>query len=263
MIIDYEKTFAAFVHQAADAAGAITLQYFRKEIPIDAKDDKSPVTQADREIELKLRDMIAAQFPSHGIIGEEFGTTNKDAEFVWVLDPIDGTRAFMTGKPLFGTIIGLMHNGKPVVGCVDQAFTRERWFGIADQFATHNGVRIKTAPPRALNASRLYTGSPDMFRGDTFDTYLNLCRTARWPQYGCDCYAYGLVAMGWADLVVEQRLKIYDIAGIAPIISGAGGFVGDWNLNPISFDFNGTVIAASCKELAAETATLLTSRPTA
>lgn len=252
MTTDYEKLFAPFVAEAADLAGQITLNYFRKEIPIDDKDDKSPVTKADREIEQALRDMIAKKFPTHGIIGEEFASSNEGAEFVWVIDPIDGTRAFMTGKPLFGTIIGLMHNGKPTVGCIDQAFTKERWFGIADTYATHNGNPIKVAAPRKLAASRLYTGSPDMFRGENFEKYLALCRAAKWPQYGCDCYAYGLQAMGWCDLVVEQDLKIYDVAGVIPIITGAGGFTANWDLTPISFDFSGHMIAASTKELAEE-----------
>ena len=214
------------------------------------------------EIEQALRDLINNTFPTHGIIGEEFGMVNEKAEFVWVIDPIDGTRAFMTGKPLFGTIIGLAHNGKPVVGAIDQAFTKERWFGIADHSATHNGTPIKVAPPRLLEAARLYTGSPDMFRGDQFDNYLTLCRTAKYPQYGCDCYAYGLVAMGWADLVVEQDLKIYDIAGIVPIITGAGGYVSDWQLNPITLDFNGHVIATSAQTLAAQAAEIFGCRGT-
>jgi inositol-phosphate phosphatase/L-galactose 1-phosphate phosphatase/histidinol-phosphatase len=249
---DYQKLFADFVNEACDIAGQVTLNYFRKEIPIDDKQDKSPVTQADREIEQRLRDLIGKTFPNHGIIGEEFGVTNDKAEFVWIIDPIDGTRAFMTGKPLFGTIIGLMHNGKPTVGAINQAYTKERWFGIADQLATHNNQPIKVASPRKLEASRLYTGSPDMFRGEDFENYLSLCRSAKWPQYGCDCYAYGLLAMGWTDLVVEKRLKIYDVAGVIPIITGAGGFTGDWDLNPVTVDFNGCFVASSTKELAAE-----------
>lgn len=257
MIVDYEKLFAAFFNAAADQAGQITLKYFRHDLIIDAKDDRSPVTQADREIEQNLRDMIAKKFPTHGIIGEEFGTHNTAAEFVWVIDPIDGTRAFMTGKPLFGTIIGLMHNGKPVIGCIDQAFTKERWFGITDQFATHNHQPIKVAPPRGLDQARLYVGSPDMFRGDKFENYLALCRAAKWPQYGCDCYAYGLMAMGWVDCVVERDLKIHDVAGIIPIITGAGGFIGDWDLNPITLDFNGECVAASHKDLARQATDLL------
>jgi len=252
MTTDYEKLFATFMNEMADAAGDIALTYFRKHVSIEAKDDKSPVTQADREIEQRLRALIAKKFPSHGVVGEEFGKENEKAEFVWVIDPIDGTRAFMTGKPLFGTIIGLMHEGMPRVGCVDQAFTKERWFGIDNAYATHNGARIHVAAPRALADARLYTGSPDMFRGDNFESYLDLCRAVKWPQYGCDCYAYGLLAMGWTDLVVEQKLKIHDVAGIAPIITGAEGFLADWDLKPVTFDYAGTAVASSCKELAAE-----------
>ena len=253
---DYQKQFEPFFHQLADAARGITLNYFRKSIPIDEKDDRSPVTTADQEIETRLRDMIAKEFPAHGIIGEEFGKSHEDAEFVWVIDPIDGTRAFMTGKPLFGTIIGLMHNGKPAVGLIDQGFTNERWFGVMNKMATHNGAPIHVAPPRKLEAARMYTGSPNMFEGKNFDGWVRLCRAAKWPQYGADCYAYGLVAMGWADVCVEQCLKIHDVAGIAPIITGAGGFMSDWRGQPITMAFEGYAVAASCKELAMEASAL-------
>ncbi len=252
MSIDYEKLFKPFMDEAADLAGQVALAYFRKEIPVEAKDDKSPVTQADREIEQKLRALIAKKFPDHGVVGEEFGASDENAEFVWVIDPIDGTRAFMTGRPQFGMILGLMHDGKPVVGCIDQPFTKERWFGIDNAFATHNGKRIKVAAPRKLEESRLYAGAPLAFFGENFDAYVALCRTAKWPQYNGDCYAYGLLAMGFVDVVVEQHLKIYDVAGVAPIITGAGGYIGDWDFKPIGFDFSGYVVASSAKELAAQ-----------
>jgi histidinol phosphatase-like enzyme (inositol monophosphatase family) len=224
MTPDYQQHFTRIFQELADAAGKIALHYFRSDLTIEAKDDLSPVTEADRAIELKLREIIEKAFPTHGFIGEEFGTSNISAEFVWVVDPIDGTRAFMTGKPLFGTLIGLMHGGKPMVGLIEQPFTKERWFGIDSEWAEWNGKRIHVSPSRRLEDARLYAGSPHMFGNDDADTYLKLCRTARWLQYGCDCYAYGLMAMGCADLVVEQKLKIYDVAGIAPIITGAGGF---------------------------------------
>lgn len=258
---DYEKLFGAFMNEAADAAGKVALNYFRKVIPVDDKQDKSPVTQADREIEQVLRGMIKHQFPDHGIFGEEFGKENVDAEFVWCLDPIDGTKSFITGRPLFGTIIGLLHNGKPVAGIIDQAFTEERWFGITDTLATHNGKRIRVAPPRKLDAARLYTGSINMFEGENFDGYLRLCRAAKLTQYACDAYAYGLLGMGWCDVVVEQCLKLYDVAGAVPIITGAGGFMTDWNGKPITIDFEdvskGEAIAASSVELAKESVAIL------
>ena len=247
--MNYEQTFADFFTELGDAAGAIALKYFRKLIPVDEKEDKSPVTQADREIEQELRDMIDARFPNHGIIGEEFGRHNPDAEFVWVIDPIDGTKSFATGRPLFGTIVGLMHNGVPVVGMIDQAFTKERWFGVTDKIARHNGAAVRVAAPRTIDNARLYIGSVSMF-DDSIPHYINLCRAAKWTQHGCDCYAYGLLAMGWCDLVVEQKLGLYDVAGIVPIITGAGGFIGDWQGNPITAKFNGKAIAASTRALA-------------
>jgi inositol-phosphate phosphatase/L-galactose 1-phosphate phosphatase/histidinol-phosphatase len=255
--MDYEKQFSGFLNEAADAAGTIAMKYFRGAFPVDEKQDRSPVTQADREIEQTFRALVNKAFPDHGIIGEEFGKERAEAAFVWVIDPIDGTRAFMTGKPLFGTIIGLMHEGRPVVGLIDQAFTHERWFGVSDRFATHNGKPIKVASPRGLDTSRLFTGAPEMFHGPYAEKHKDLCRAARWQQYGCDCYAYGLLAMGWADLVVEQKLGLHDAVGIVPIVTGAGGFIGDWSMNPIGFDFTGQMIAASSKALAMQAADIL------
>lgn len=254
---DYEKLFGSFTQQLADAAGNVALKYFRQVIPVDDKDDKSPVTQADREIEQTLRALINKQFPEHGIIGEEFGKENEDAEFVWCLDPIDGTKSFITGRPMFGTIIGLLHDGKPVVGLIDQAFTRERWFGVADTLATLNGRPVRVAPTRKLNAARLYTGSINMFEGDNFEGYLRLCRAAKLTQYSCDAYAYGLLSMGWADVIVEQCLKLYDVAGAMPIITGAGGYFATWNSKPIDIHFIGEAVAASSKELAMEAIAVL------
>lgn len=254
MSADYEKRFTGFFDELADVAGAIARDYFRRTIPVDDKQDKSPVTQADREIEQKLRALIGKTFPGHGIIGEEYGRNNAAAEFVWVIDPIDGTKSFATGRPLFGTIIGLMHRGVPVMGLIEQAYTRERWFGVAGQFARHNGKPIKVAQPRVLENARLYIGSIDMFEGENFAGFLELSRAAKWTQYACDCYAYGLLSMGWADVVVEQRLGLHDVAGIAPIVTGAGGFIGDWSGNPIGMDFKGHAVAASSHELAMKAA---------
>jgi histidinol phosphatase-like enzyme (inositol monophosphatase family) len=254
---DYEKLFAPFMNEAADAAGKVALSYFRKTIPVDDKQDKSPVTQADREIEQTLRALITKKYPNHGIIGEEFGNERADAEFVWCLDPIDGTKSFITGRPMFGTIIGLLHNGKPVAGIVDQAYTKERWFGITSTMATHNGTPIRVAPPRKLAEARLYTGSINMFEGENFEGYLHLCRAAKLTQYACDCYAYGLLAMGWADAMVEQCLKLYDVAGAAPIITGAGGYIAKWDGTEIDINFEGEAVAASTKELAREAVSII------
>jgi fructose-1,6-bisphosphatase/inositol monophosphatase family enzyme len=134
----------------------------------------------------------------------------------------------MTGKPLFGTIIGLMYQGAPFMGALDQPFTRERWLGVQNKGATWNGKPIRVSSPRPLAEARLYVGSPQMF-SDRIPAYLKLSSAAKWPQFACDCYAYGLMAMGHADLVVEQKLKLYDVAGLAPIVTGAGGIFVDWD----------------------------------
>ena len=255
--LDFEKQFAGFFDEMADAARDIALRYFRKNLVVDEKEDKTPVTQADREIEQKLRELIKQKFPAHGVIGEEFGKDNEKAEFVWVIDPIDGTKAFATGRPTFGTIIGLAHNGKPVVGLVEQAFTRERWFGVTDLFCRHNGAPAKVAPPRALSAARFFTTTPAMFEGGYEDGFERLLKNVKWPVYSCDCYAYGLVALGWADLVVERDLKVHDVVGLVPLITGAGGYAADWQGNAIDLDTDGTMIAASTKALALEALAVL------
>lgn len=247
---DYEKEFEGFFNEMAEEARKIALKYFRSNLVVSDKDDKSPVTLADKEIEAKLRDMILKKYPTHGIVGEEYGKENETAEFVWVIDPIDGTKAFATGKPLFGTIIGLVHSNRPTVGLIDQAFTKERWFGVSDLFCRYNNQLTKVAPPRPLEGARFYTAAPEMFHGDVFEDFETLRKSTKWALYGCDCYAYGLLAIGSVDLVIEQYLGLHDIMGLIPVIKGAGGHVSDWNGKEIGLDSDGKIIAASCKPLA-------------
>ncbi len=252
MSLDYEKQFAGFFDELAETAGSVALRYFRKNLIVDEKDDKTPVTQADREIEQKLRDMIHKKFPAHGVIGEEYGGEKEEAEFVWVIDPIDGTSAFATGRPTFGTIVGLAHNAKPAVGLIEQPFTKERWFGVSNLFCRYNRMNAKVAPYRPLSAARFHTTTPAMFDGGQEALFDHLRKAVKLPSYSCDCYAYGLLAIGWMDLVIEQKMKVPDLIGLVPIISGAGGFVSDWQGNPITLTNNGTIIAASGNSLALE-----------
>jgi len=247
---DYEKEFKGFFDEMAEEARVIALKYFRSNLVVSEKNDKSPVTLADKEIEATLRDMIRKRYPAHGIIGEEYGKENETAEFVWVIDPIDGTRAFATGKPLFGTIIGLAHNGRPMVGLIDQAFTKERWLGVSDSFCRYNNQLTKVAPPRPLEAARFYTGNPELFHGDIFENFETLRKSTKWAFYECDCYAYGLLAIGSVDLVIEQCLGLHDIIGLVPIITGAGGYVSDWDGKEIGLGSGDKIVAASCKPLA-------------
>lgn len=220
-------------HKIADAARVITLKYFRSKLfQIIDKADQSPVTIADREAEEVMRALLAEHFPSHAIYGEEWGLTMPEggSDYVWVLDPIDGTKSFITGKPVFGTLIALMHKGVPVLGIIDQPVLQERWLGIKGQVTTLNGVEIQTrSATTLLKDAYLYTTSPHLFAGEKEEAFIRVRNKVKVPLYGCDCYAYGLVAAGHVDLVIESGLKPYDYLAIVPVVEGAGGVMTNWD----------------------------------
>lgn len=222
-------SFLPLAHDLADAAGRIIASYFRTPIGVDDKADASPVTIADREAERVMREIIARRAPSHGVLGEEHGADRTDAEWVWVLDPIDGTKAFITGLPMFGTLIALTRRGEPVLGIIDQPILRERWVGATGMRSTMNGRPIATRACDALEKAYLYSTSPQMFVGADEATYAKLFARVKLGRFGGDCYAAGLVALGFADLMVEGMLKPYDYCALVPVIEGAGGRVTDWN----------------------------------
>ncbi|HTV89045.1 MAG TPA: histidinol-phosphatase [Stellaceae bacterium] len=236
--------FLTLANDLADAAAAAIRPYFRQPIAVDDKPDRSPVTAADRAAEAAMRQLIAAQFPDHGIIGEEFGGEREAAEFVWVLDPIDGTKSFISGVPLFGTLIALTRRGRPVLGIIDQPIQRERWIGVEGRPTTFNGAPVRCRVCASLAVATLFATSPDMFKDGDDAAFARLARSAKLVRYGGDCYAYGLVALGLIDLVVEASLKPYDFSAIAPIIAGAGGVATDWRGAPLSLASDGRVVAA-------------------
>lgn len=229
----------------ADAARPITTRYFRTGAEILDKADTTPVTIADREAETAMRELIEAAFPTHGIVGEEFEVVRPDAELVWVLDPIDGTKSFVTGKPLFGTLIGLARGGVPVLGIVDQPVLGERWIGAAGRATTFNGKPTTVRACAALENAWLYATSPDMF-GDGADgaAFDRLRRGVKHALYGADCYAYGLLACGFVDLVCEADLKPFDFTAVVPVVEGAGGVMTDWRGAPLTTASDGRVLAA-------------------
>ncbi|EED94515.1 inositol monophosphatase, partial [Thalassiosira pseudonana CCMP1335] len=196
----------------------------------------SPVTLADRAAERVMRDLIEKEFPEHGIYGEEFGVVREDADWVWVLDPIDGTRSFITGKPLFGTLISCLYKGTPVIGIIDQCVLNERWVGVAGETSTLNGKPIQTDGVQLLKDAELYSTSPDMFKsGDELFKFDAMRSAVRTPHYGADCYAYALVASGFgADVVVEADLGLYDYCALVPVLEGAGGVISDWTGDVLS-----------------------------
>jgi inositol-phosphate phosphatase / L-galactose 1-phosphate phosphatase / histidinol-phosphatase len=245
--IDHLNSYLALASELADAAGAAIRPYFRTALTVDDKADLSPVTAADRAAELAMRQMIAARFPEHGIIGEEYGREHEDAEYVWVLDPIDGTKSFISGVPLFGTLIALAHHGRPILGVIDQPISRERWVGAAGRATTHNGAPIRSRACPGIAAATVFATTPDMFKGTDSGAFARVASAAKLVRYGADCYAYGLVALGFADVVIEAELKTYDFSAMLPIIEGAGGVATDWQGAPLGLSSDGRVLIAGDK----------------
>ena len=237
--------YLSFAEELADASGAEVLKYFRRPLDVESKADTSPVTIADRQSEKAMRDLIEKRFPSHGIVGEEFGKKDENAEFVWVLDPIDGTKSFITGSPLFGTLIALLHNGEPVVGVINQPYIRERWTGAKGEPSRFNGREIHTRKCESLEKSAVFsTGGRLMFKNpDDYRRFESLSKPAAVTRFSADCYAYGLLAMGCVDIVCEAGMKLYDYAALIPVVTGAGGVMTDWNGKALGTDSDGHVLA--------------------
>jgi myo-inositol-1(or 4)-monophosphatase len=252
--------FIAAAEAAADAAGAVIRPLFRSRLLVEAKGDASPVTEADREAERTIRALLAERFPDHGMLGEEFGATGIGAEYVWVIDPIDGTRAFVTGRPLFGTLIGLLHHGRPVLGLIDQPATGERWIGAAGRPLMFRGPMGGTPgcrPCAALAEAELSCTSPSMFTEAEAPRFAAVRDAARRVTWGGDCYSYGLLALGLVDAVVESDLKPWDWVPLAPVIEAAGGRLVDWSGAPLDLEGPGQVVAVGDPALLPEILALL------
>ncbi len=256
----------AFFHDLADAAGAAILPLFRTRITVEDKDGRAgfdPVTEADRAAEAAMRRLIEASYPEHGIFGEEYGEKPAQGPFTWVLDPIDGTRAFIAGLPTWGTIIGLTRDGAPVAGLFDQPFTGERLWAVdgPTQYRDRNGARQVTSRRRdALADATLMTTTPALFdRGAERAAYDRIEALSRNVRYGGDAYAYGLIAQGHVDLVVEAGLQPYDVVGLIPIVTGAGGVMTTWT--GASAAGGGRIVAAGSAALHAQALALLADTP--
>jgi histidinol phosphatase-like enzyme (inositol monophosphatase family) len=237
---------------AADAAAARTLPLFRTDLGIDNKllSGFDPVTEADRGAETAIRAVIAKAFPDHAIIGEEWGTTGSGAH-TWIIDPVDGTRAFITGAPVWGTLIGFAIDGVAVAGIMSQPFIGETFLAVPGRATYRRGDEItplRTSGQTDLAASRLFTTTPALFKSDALmGKWLALESATRLQRFGLDCYGYSLLAAGHADLVVEPSLNTYDIAALVPIIREAGGAISCWDGSEPTA--GGNVVAAASQEL--------------
>jgi histidinol-phosphatase len=243
------KETATFAENLANETGAIALRYFRRPLAVEAKADASPVTEADRQIEAFIRQRIRERYPSHGLLGEEHGHDPGSSRLLWVIDPIDGTKSFITGMPTFGTLIGLLDGSTPVLGVVDHPALRERWVGRAGMPTRCNGVVCRTSACTRLKDATLYATTPDMFQGDAHARFEAVSGRARMRRFGGDCYAYALLASGFIDAVIEAQLRAYDFMALVPVIEGAGGVMTDWRGRPLGLESDGRVVAAATPAL--------------
>jgi histidinol phosphatase-like enzyme (inositol monophosphatase family) len=241
-----------FALDLADEARGLTRRWFKTGLAVDTKADATPVTMADRETEAALRTRIAATYPEHGILGEEHGRTRTDAEFVWVIDPIDGTKSFICGIPLWGTLLALLWRGAPVLGVIDMPALNERWIGRAGRATRYEGALCRTSGCSSLADARLFATSPDIFDADGWRAFDAVSRRVRMRRFGGDCYAYALVASGHVDLVIETGLQPYDHLPLVNVIEGAGGVFTDWEGKRLTPESDGRVIAAASASLHAQ-----------
>ena len=255
--------FSAFVNELATVSGETILPFFRTALSIEDKGRHGsfdPVTAADHAAETAMRTLIRRTFPDHGIIGEEYGKERADAEYVWVLDPIDGTKSFISGMPAWGTLIALLRSGEPVFGMMNQPFTRERFSG--DGGAAHyrgpageRDLRVRAC--EGLGDAVLFTTSPRLMDGPDRQAFERVEEAVLLSRYGGDCYVYCMLAAGHVDLVIETALKPHDVLALVPIITGAGGVITTWeNGEPHA---GGRIVAAGDRRVHAAALALLAS----
>jgi histidinol phosphatase-like enzyme (inositol monophosphatase family) len=249
--------FIALANELADDARAFVRPYFRSRVSIEEKADGSPVTEIDTALEARLRTRIHALFPEHGVVGEEKGAEHADADWVWVLDPIDGTQSFILGKPTFATLIGLMFQGKPVLGVVEHPALGDRWVGVVGVPTLFNGISAQVRPCAAVAQAALSTTGPNWFDQDELVAFDRVRRAAKVQHWGGDCHSFGLLASGFIDLVIESSHQLHDFCALVPVVEGAGGVMTDWAGRALGAKSGPRVIAAGDHRVHAEALALL------
>ena len=250
-----------FANALADQARPVILNYFRRPLSVENKADASPVTIADRETERMLRTLIRERFPDHGLLGEEHGREDTESRYTWVIDPIDGTRSFIAGMPTFGTLIALLAGGRPILGVLDMPALNERWVGAGGRTTLMNGSVCRSRRCERLQDALLFATSIDMFDRASRHGFDEVSARVRFRRFGADCYAYGLLASGFVDLVIEADLQPYDYLALISVIEGAGACISDWRGKPLGIDSDGRVVAAATPALHEQALNILRKAP--
>jgi inositol-phosphate phosphatase/L-galactose 1-phosphate phosphatase/histidinol-phosphatase len=248
------KEMIDFANHLADLSGEVIQKYYRKPNDEVTKEDDSPVTKADRGAEEVMRAAIEKKFPTHGIIGEEYGIKEANSDYTWVLDPIDGTSSFIIGRPIFGTLIALVYKGKSILGIMNQPITNERWIGIEGEGSFFNGQKIQTRKCREIGHAVMCASSSFYFQNGDEEILKKVTSQTKYQKiggiiYGGDCYSYVSLASGFVDIVLDPGLKIYDYAATMPIVQMAGGIVTDWQGNDPKLESGVKLLACGDKEL--------------
>ncbi len=247
----------SFANTLADKSETIIMEYFRQELTIETKNDDTPVTIADKKSEKIIRSLINNQYPDHGIIGEEFEGKNIDSEYIWVIDPIDGTRSFIAGHKDFGTLIALMHKAKPILGIINCPAHKERWIGINGMPTTLNDNIVSASNIKHIDNS--YTFTSGLYFEDKFfkKSFEKVIEKSKYYRFGGDCYMYGMLASGLIDIVLEDTLKVHDYMALVPVIEGAGGVVTDKKNQKITLQSDGSLVATANQALHKEVIELI------
>ena len=251
------QEYLNFANKLADEAGIISMEYFRTSLDIENKSDESPVTNADKNTELKLRSMIEKEYPDHGILGEEFDSINPDAEFIWVIDPIDGTKSYLAGHKDFGNLISLTQNKKPIIGIINCPAHDERWVGAKNQNSTINKQSSKTSSVTKIEDAYFFSSGLYFDEPHLRNAVDKIKHKVKYYRYGGDCYMYGMVASGLIDFVIEDSLKVHDYMALVNVIEGSGGKVTDKFGNEITTDSRGSCIASANEKLHSELISLI------
>jgi histidinol phosphatase-like enzyme (inositol monophosphatase family) len=254
------RNFAVSAASMTDVSGELIRTHQQNPFDIEIKDDGSPVTSVDKAAEMSIRNIIAELHPDHGIIGEEYEPSAADSEFVWVIDPIDGTLPFLAGFPVFGTLIALLHNGTPVLGVIDMPMTRERWIGGSNLPSTHNGKPVRTRVCENLATASMSTSNPDFYDDASVPALKRMQRATRLSIYGGSCMAYGQIASGRIDVGMDVQFDVFDYLALVPIINGAGGIITDWNGDALDIKSGDRFIAAGDERTHAEALQVLSQK---
>ncbi len=241
--------FAASMNRMADASGQLIREKRYADFQTEIKDDGSPVTSVDQAVELRIRDIITEHHPDHGIVGEEHDDVAPDSEFVWVIDPIDGTLPFLAGFPVFGTLISLMHNEKPVLGVIDMPMTHERWVGGGNLQTLRNGEPVHVRSCDDISDALMSTSNPDFYDDGSAPALARMKQATKLNVYGGSCMAYAQIASGRIDIGMDVQFDIYDFLALVPVIAGAGGVITDWDGNQLNAHSGDRFVAAGDKRV--------------